>query len=92
MLLQAKEAYNLGVLNGPDLMIMEQIVQDPTSLKGLVIGGRAISRQADELDRIMNTIKSNVETNVKARGGSQSVSVPDLRSMARKELENRKGK
>jgi hypothetical protein len=32
ILLQAKEAYNLGVLNGPDLQILESVIVDPTSL------------------------------------------------------------
>lgn len=30
MQLQAKELYNLGVLNGPDLQMIEKIVYDPT--------------------------------------------------------------
>lgn len=30
LLLEMKELYNLGVLNGPDLMIMESILQNPT--------------------------------------------------------------
>lgn len=30
--LMAKEAYNLGVLNGPDLQILESVIIDPTSL------------------------------------------------------------
>lgn len=32
--LQLKELYNLGVLNGPDLMLMRRIVNDPASLTG----------------------------------------------------------
>lgn len=31
-LLKAKEAYNLGVLNGPDYMLMQRVLGDPTSL------------------------------------------------------------
>jgi len=73
MLMQAKEAYNLGVLNGPDLAILEQIIYNPTSMKGVVVGKKAIDAQASELDRIMGNIKSTVQ----ARGGavSQTTSV-----------------
>ena len=31
ILLKAKEAYNLGVLSGPDLALMESVLNDPTS-------------------------------------------------------------
>jgi hypothetical protein len=31
LLLELKEAYNLGVLNGPDYMLMLKVIQDPTS-------------------------------------------------------------
>lgn len=53
MQLQAKEAYNLGVLNGPDLTIIEQLVADPTSFAGAAIGKKAIDAQASELSRIV---------------------------------------
>ena len=32
LLLQAKEAYNLGVLSGPDLELMENVINNPTSM------------------------------------------------------------
>lgn len=53
MQLQAKEAYNLGVLNGPDLAIIEQLVQDPTTVTGIFTGKKAIDKQASELSRII---------------------------------------
>lgn len=62
MLMQAKEAYNLGVLNGPDLTILEQIIYNPTTVKGMVIGKEGIDAQASELDRIMANIKTTVQT------------------------------
>jgi hypothetical protein len=62
MLMQAKEAYNLGVLNGPDLAILEQIIYNPTTVKGMVIGKEGIDAQASELDRIMANIKTTVQT------------------------------
>jgi hypothetical protein len=56
MQLQAKEAYNLGVLNGPDLTIIEQLVADPTSYSGALIGRKGIQDQASELSRIIKDI------------------------------------
>lgn len=56
MLLQAKEAYNLGVLNGPDLQILESIVTDPTSFKGTFVGKDVIDTQAKELSRIIQNM------------------------------------
>jgi len=53
MQLQAKEAYNLGVLNGPDLTIIEQLVVDPTTVTGVFTGKKAIDKQASELSRII---------------------------------------
>jgi hypothetical protein len=53
MQLQAKEAYNLGVLNGPDLTIIEQLVVDPTTMTGVFTGKKAIDKQASELSRII---------------------------------------
>lgn len=61
MLMQAKEAYNLGVLNGPDLAILEQIIYNPTSMVGVAVGKDSIDAQAAELDRIMANIKATVQ-------------------------------
>jgi hypothetical protein len=58
MLLQAKEAYNLGVLNGPDLTILESIVTNPTSFSGAIIGKDVIDTQASELSRIIQNMGS----------------------------------
>lgn len=62
MLLQAKEAYNLGVLNGPDLTILESIVTNPTSFSGTVVGKDVIDAQASELSRIIQNM-GNVAVN-----------------------------
>lgn len=56
MMLQAKEAYNLGVLNGPDLEILTAVITDPRSLKGVITSKGALDKQASELDRIMQGI------------------------------------
>lgn len=74
MLLQAKEAYNLGVLNGPDLAILEGIIYNPTKLKGAVIGKEGIDAQASELDRIM----ANIKTTVQIKGAPLPATQPKL--------------
>lgn len=58
MMLQAKEAYNLGVLNGPDLEILTSVITDPRSFKGAITSNKALDAQASELDRIMRGISS----------------------------------
>ncbi len=60
MMLQTKEAYNLGVLNGPDYEILTSVVTDPTSLKAGVISSKALDAQAKKLDEIMGRIGLNV--------------------------------
>lgn len=58
MMLQAKEAYNLGVLNGPDLEILTSVITDPRSFKGAITSNKALDAQAAELDRIMGGIST----------------------------------
>ena len=76
MQMQAKEAYNLGVLNGPDLAILEQIIYNPTSMVGVAVGKDSIDAQAAELDRIMQ----NVGTTVQTRGRGTTTQQPAART------------
>ncbi|MFA5127293.1 MAG: hypothetical protein WC465_04860 [Patescibacteria group bacterium] len=59
MMLQAKEAYNLGVLNGPDYEILTSVITDPRSMKGVITSNKALKLQATELKRIMGKIGTN---------------------------------
>jgi hypothetical protein len=59
MMLQAKEAYNLGVLNGPDYDILQRVVKDPTNISSLAFSNDALSKQADSLRNTAKTIVSN---------------------------------
>ena len=59
LMLEAKELYNLGVLNGPDLTLMESVILDPTSMKGAfyeAIGGKKVFDQ--QLQTIRTKLKS----------------------------------
>lgn len=68
MLLQAKEAYNLGVLNGPDYEILQSVVTDPRTLQGVFTSKKALDDQARELDRIMSKI-ADTSSQRSPRGG-----------------------
>lgn len=57
MMLQAKEAYNLGVLNDQDFEVLQKVITDPASWKGAITSNEALDSQAAELDRIMTQIQ-----------------------------------
>jgi hypothetical protein len=59
MMLQAKEAYNLGVLNGPDYAILQKVVRDPTNVSSLAFANDSLSRQADSLRDTAKSIVRN---------------------------------
>jgi hypothetical protein len=59
MMLQAKEAYNLGVLNGPDYQILQKVVRDPTNPSSLLFSNKALDKQAENL---RTTAKNIVNT------------------------------
>lgn len=62
MMLQAKEAYNLGVLNGPDFQILTSVITDPRSLTGVITSRSALDQQAEELSRIMGGVGAVAST------------------------------
>lgn len=67
MMLQAKEAYNLGVLNGPDYDILQAVVKDPTKIGAAITSKSALDAQAAELSRIAAGIeKTAMESHGKA--------------------------
>jgi hypothetical protein len=65
MMLQAKEAYNLGVLNGPDYDILQKVVRDPTNPSSLLFSNKALDRQAENL---RTTAKNIVNTAYVSQG------------------------
>jgi len=60
MMLQAKEAYNLGVLNGPDYAILQSVVKDPTNPSSLLVGKKTLEQQASDLSKQADIIVGNV--------------------------------
>jgi hypothetical protein len=69
MMLQAKEAYNLGVLNGPDYDILQKVVRDPTNPSSLLFKNTALDKQAESL-------RSTAQNIVKTAYLSQGRDVP----------------
>lgn len=59
MMLQAKEAYNLGVLNGPDYDILQKVVRDPTNPSSLLFTNKALDKQAENLRSTTQSIVKN---------------------------------
>ncbi len=77
LLLQMKEMYNLGVLNGPDLMLMEQILHDPTSIKDRALAGGFGGVQTDRVLAQVGQVRQELEkikTNLAA--GNVALGVP----------------
>ena len=82
--LQLKELFNLGVLNGPDLMLMEQMLPDPrvnllsgmnpwgTSSMGLenipLLGGDAAARVSAGVNRLKEILRELRNSQVGAVG------------------------
>ena len=60
MMLQAKEAYNLGVLNGPDYAILQSVVKDPTNPSSLLVSKKTLEQQANDLSKQADIIVGNV--------------------------------
>jgi hypothetical protein len=75
MLLQAKEAYNLGVLNGPDYMILQEVITNPTSTTGAITPKTALNDQLAQLDRIMSGVGETVQA-VQADRGRGTYNAP----------------
>lgn len=59
MMLQAKEAYNLGVLNGPDYAILQKVVRDPTNPSSLLFTNKALDKQAENLRNTAQSVVKN---------------------------------
>jgi hypothetical protein len=68
MLLQAKEAYNLGVLNGPDYAILQEVITNPASAVGAITPKKALNDQLDQLDKIMSGVGKTVQAVQSDRG------------------------
>ncbi|MGO4619037.1 hypothetical protein AB4Z34_05345 [Ensifer sp. 2YAB10] len=89
VILQLKELFNLGVLNGPDLSLMERMIYDPVidpfkeggimnmpdQLFTSIAGnpGARAKSSVDELKRMIGNIRDSVAAPKKNEGGEQSI-------------------
>lgn len=55
--MQMKELYNLGVLNGPDLDLMNQILLDPTSVSGNLMGALGVADMDERINRNIQDVR-----------------------------------
>jgi hypothetical protein len=53
LLAKGEQLYNLGVLNGPDLVILQKTLADPSTFKGQVAGPEAAKAAADSVRRLI---------------------------------------
>jgi hypothetical protein len=63
--MEAKELYNLGVLNGQDFVIISKAIASPDSLGSFFT--RSATRQA-ELDRVLTQMREKVDSKMKSTG------------------------
>lgn len=77
--LKAKEAANLGALTGPDVVILEEMFNDPTALgtvaKNLITGGgqkAALLAQLDQYENIVKSGKARLDQNYQAQTAQQA--------------------
>jgi hypothetical protein len=73
--LQLKELYNLGVLNGPDLQLMEQMLIDPSpSITNMIANpsGR-VRASVQRLKQMLETVRNNAlgAAGMQPQGGQQ---------------------
>jgi hypothetical protein len=61
IMMSLKEYYNLGVLSGPDEVLMKKITSDPTSLKAALLGKDAYIAQLEEVEGIMRRAHSSLD-------------------------------
>lgn len=77
--LQLKEAYNLGVLNGPDLTLMQEVTGSPTALRSAVLGGTLQPKLA-QLANILGNRYRDQEAAFEGQGGRGTVMAPMFQS------------
>ena len=68
MQLNLKELQNLGVLNGPDLALLQRQIPDPSSLAENAKGFTGQDRYVAKRDTFVNALEDKFESGLRARG------------------------
>ncbi len=83
--MQMKELYNLGVLNGPDLDLMNQILIDPTSVTGNVMDALGMSdmeqRVPQNIAQVRNLMRNRTEPALQQLGIDMESLMPEQQSV-----------
>lgn len=85
MMLQAKEAFNLGAITGPDYGILQQVVKNPLDLASAVVSNEALGGQAKKLKELM--LKVRPGTNQAAASGKEPLIDPATAAQSRKDYD-----
>jgi hypothetical protein len=68
LLMQMKNLYELGVLNGPDYMLMTKIVEDPTGFMQMARGTKGLNAQLGTVQSIINRARNINNDRLKQAG------------------------
>ena len=81
MLLLAKEAFNLGVLNPNDRVIMEEIIKNPVDWTSALLSKETLDKQAATLDKMMDIMARNASQvrpqDAQANGAGKPTAAPE---------------
>lgn len=77
--MQLKELYNLGVLNGPDLELMDQIMFDPTSIGARVVDLLGISDKEDRAISNVEQVKRMLENLIGPKLSASGIDIEMLK-------------
>jgi hypothetical protein len=76
--MQLKNLYELGAITGPDMQILERMLENPTAEGAFEYLGKAYNRggrtsaQVEQVERIINNSLANAEKNLGGRSGGRS--------------------
>jgi hypothetical protein len=78
LMLQAKEAYNLGVLNGPDYMILQQVIKNPLDPTSLIYSAEDLKKQVDVFNEVMGRVRQSID---RSYGQGSAVGAPEVKGL-----------
>lgn len=70
LLLQTKELFNLGVLNGPDLELMERMIGDPQGIGAIGQSTGSLMAQLDIIDSYIGRARNQIPADFRGQGQS----------------------
>lgn len=77
LLLQTKELFNLGVLNGPDLELMERMIGDPQGAGAIGQSTASLMAQLEIIDGYIGRARNQLPAEFRAAASTPGSSAPD---------------